>query len=1630
MMYLNKQCLRVAIFLLLPISLFSQKIILDPVASYSTGIFDDSGAEILAHDPASQNVYFTNAADNTLGILNINDPSNPVLVDEIDMDNFGGGINSVAVANGIIAVALEADVKQDPGKIILLDAQGNLLNELPAGALPDMLTFSPDGNKIIVANEGEPDDDYVNDPEGTITIINVASGAANATAVQLNFQAYNDKKASLMNRGIRIYGPNATVAQDLEPEYVTVSEDNLIAYVGLQENNALAVVDLVEEKILDILPLAYKDHQRGAPALTEVLLNETNNWIGLGTPAYGGDEVQLGGFSGLYFDPTQSDDASYVFYMIPDRGPNESTVSKSLAGTSQNLRPFKLPNYQARIVKVTYDVNSNTVQFDENEQIFLTGKDGVTPISGRGNIPGADEIPVTRTDNSTFTNVDYSVNGVDYHALPYDKMGGDFEGILRDPSGDFWMCDEYRPAIYHFGVNGVLKERLVPAGTSQLGDTPQAVDFYGKETLPAVYNKRRANRGFEALALDTDEGILYAFIQSPMYNPSSVTQNASDVIRVLGINPATGEPVREYVYLLERNADAGVGLSRVDKIGDAVYAGNGKFMILERDSSTPSQGKTGKKYIYEIDLTGATDILGSAISEKTTSTGSNDKTLEMMTADDLAAAGIRAVHKTKMLNLPSIGYLPSDKPEGLALLPNGNIAVLNDNDFGLAGAGVSDESSLGIIKFQANYGFDASNRDDAIQIWQRPTLGMYQPDAIASFSHDGKNYVISANEGDSRDYDGYSEEDRVKDLDLNEKYFPQLPFLQEDESLGRLKTTLANGDLDGDGKNEIIYSYGARSFSIWDENGNIVFDSGAEFEQVVRENDPENFNSSNDDNDDFDNRSDDKGVEPEAVSVFEMDGVRYALIGLERMGGIMVYDISDPLHPVFVDYVNNRDFSQDAETLEAGDLGIEDIKVIAAADSPTGKTLVLTANEVSGTVSIFGVVGENDRFTLQVLHNNDGESALLPENGIGGIAQFSSAVENLRYKAFLKGAPSILLSSGDNFLAGPAWSASSTLSAGQPIYDAVALRTIGYDAMCIGNHDFDFGPNVLAQFITDFGGTPPMFLSANLDFTQEVVLQNLVDAQRIAPSTVIWRDGQQIGVIGLTTPQLPFISSPGGVVVDDALTTIVQAQVDQLMAQGINKIILVSHLQSIEEEKILAETLTNVDVIIAGGGDELLTNDPANALPGMTVDGGYPFETTDALGQKVYLVTTPGEYKYVGNLNLTFNDEGKIIKIQDESDVVLIQGFGENQFIVNAVENPVSDYISNLADNVLGTTEVDLDGIKANVRTVETNEGNLVADALLWQARNIANDFGAAQADVAIQNGGGIRNNSIIESGSPISELTTFEILPFANFVSVVDPISPDQFKEVLENMVSKVEFTNGRFGQIAGFELVYDPSGIAQETDVDGTITTAGTRIVEAKLNNGTVIIANGQAVAGAPNLNIATIDFLARGGDQYPYGNVGFTNLGTTYQQALFNYISEVLGGNILAAQYPEGGEGRITTMSTSTQTYSSITNNNIQTTTTNSVDENGNADDNILANSFTNVFPNPFDGNLTIQYAVKSAGRVNISLTNSIGREMATLFEGTSNVGTHQLNVNTKELKTGLYFIVVQTENDIKTISVVKN
>ncbi|MEW8243222.1 MAG: choice-of-anchor I family protein [Candidatus Thiodiazotropha sp.] len=497
---------------------------LSVIGQYQTGVFDDGAAEIVAHDRRSQRLFAINASKNTVDVLDINDPTNPLLMGTIDATALGGGANSVAVHKGLVAVAIEAEDKQAPGVVAFYDAVDlNLIDTVPVGSLPDMVIFTHNGKHLLVANEGEPNDDYTVDPEGSISIIDLKHGVSHAKVRTADFTRFNAKADELKAQGIRIFGPNASVAQDLEPEYITVSKNSKRAWVSLQEANALALVDIRRARVMKLLPLGTKDH--------------------------------------------------------------------------------------------------------------------------------------------------------------------------------------------------------------------------------------------------------------------SLPENALDV----------------------------------------------------------------------------------------------------------------------------------------------------------------------------------SNRDDMINIASWPIKGMYQPDAITSYKFRGRTFIVTANEGDSRDYDGFSEEERVGDLVLDDTAFPNAASLQKNENLGRLKITTVDGDSDGDGDYDEIYSYGARSFSIRTARGKLVYDSGDDFERITAALLPDDFNSNNDENDSADSRSDDKGPEPEGVTVGKIEDRTFAFVGLERVGGIMVYDITNPHRVRFVQYLNNRDFTVDAQLPDdstnplVGDLGPEGIAFISEDDSPVESPLLVVGNEVSGTTTIYAI---------------------------------------------------------------------------------------------------------------------------------------------------------------------------------------------------------------------------------------------------------------------------------------------------------------------------------------------------------------------------------------------------------------------------------------------------------------------------------------------------------------------------------------------------------------------------------------------------------------------------------------------------------------------------------------------------
>ncbi|HNT75066.1 MAG TPA: choice-of-anchor I family protein [Anaerolineae bacterium] len=485
----------------------NEAIALNLLGSYRPNL--EGASEIVTYDPENQYLYVTNGISRTLDVLsiaNIATVPTPTLVTSLDLSAYGAGVTSVAYSNGMIAAAVPADPKTDNGVVVLI-ADGTMVS-VTVGALPDMLIFTPDGSKLLVANEGEPNDAYDVDPEGSISVIDVTgdiSGTTQADVTQLDFTAFN--APAVIDPRIRIYGPNATVAQDLEPEYIAVSGNSMRAWVTLQENNALAVVDLTM-----------------TPTITSLVALGTKDW--------------------------------------------------------------------------------------------------------------------------------------------------------------------------------------------------------------------------SALTLD------------------------------------------------------------------------------------------------------------------------------------------------------------------------------------------------------------ASDRDDGINLTNWEVQGFYQPDAIAAYNVGGVCYLVTANEGDARDYEGFSEEARIKDLDLDPALYPAAyaDALQANATLGRLKTTTAVAEGDN-----TLYTLGGRSFSIWNgTTGALVYDSGADFEQITAAQVPDLFNADSGDPEEMDTRSDDKGPEAESVALGVIDGRTYAFIGLERSaGGVMVYDVTNPQAPAFVRYVPGA----------AGDISPEGLAFIPAAQSPTGNALLVIAHEITGSTTVYEIPG-------------------------------------------------------------------------------------------------------------------------------------------------------------------------------------------------------------------------------------------------------------------------------------------------------------------------------------------------------------------------------------------------------------------------------------------------------------------------------------------------------------------------------------------------------------------------------------------------------------------------------------------------------------------------------------------------
>ena len=342
-------------------------------------------------------------------------------------------------------------------------------------------------------------------------------------------------------------------------------------------------------------------------------------------------------------------------------------------------------------------------------------------------------------------------------------------------------------------------------------------------------------------------------------------------------------------------------------------------------------------------------------------------TVSVIRVDDMSVQSVGFEHLTKAdlpegmrIGHPTASVAQDVEPEYVAISADSKTAwvVLQENNaiavIDIASAKLTKLLGLG-YKDWSKLTMDASNKDGGISLKNWPVWGMYQPDSIAAYQTGGKTYLVTANEGDARDYDGFSEEERAGKVEWDARKWPTADVLQAKTLLGRLKISTLSSDTDGDGDMDKLMAFGGRSFSIWTEEGTQVFDSGDDFERITAKRLKGHFNSDNKKNDSGDSRSDDKGPEPEGVAIGKIGDTIYAFIGLERVGGVMVYDVTTPTDAQFAGYVNNRNFDGDPKKGTAGDLGPEGLAFISAASSPTGKPILAVANEVSGTTSLFEI---------------------------------------------------------------------------------------------------------------------------------------------------------------------------------------------------------------------------------------------------------------------------------------------------------------------------------------------------------------------------------------------------------------------------------------------------------------------------------------------------------------------------------------------------------------------------------------------------------------------------------------------------------------------------------------------------
>lgn len=601
----------------------------------------------------------------------------------------------------------------------------------------------------------------------------------------------------------------------------------------------------------------------------------------------------------------------------------------------------------------------------------------------------------------------------------------------------------------------------------------------------------------------------------------------------------------------------------------------------------------------------------------------------------------------------------------------------------------------------------------------------------------------------------------------------------------------------------------------------------------------------------------------------------------------------------------------------------------------------------------FSLVESKSQSRLHLLHLADAEAAV---GALTTAPNFAALIDKFEEQGNQLGVNTLILSSGDNYLPGAFFSAAGDLSMRQVFRNASGNNTaregngfadiyihniLGVMASAIGNHEFDLGTGQFRDLMVHqipnindvrYLGTSFPYLSSNLDFTGDGGLNplytNVIQAntnfittnpaapatKKIAPATIITINGERYGIVGATTPIVENISSLGGVKVKEpgrktndmmALASIIQPYIDELRnVHGINKIIVLAHMQQLSYERELIKYLSGVDIVIAGGSNSILADNNDRLFTGDSKVDNYPIVTTNKDNEPALILNTDGGYKYVGRLLVDFDANGVILPntvdnsvsgawAADNQNVTALFGTYANAFTnpnskaakVKTITDGLSAVIAAKDGSLFGWTNVFLEGRRTAVRTKETNLGNLSADANLWYAKQYD-----PTVQVSIKNGGGIRAEIGVVKASGTSTYSELppEANPLANKLAgqvsrldiensmrfnndlTVLTVTASQLIQCLNHGVAATapNATPGQFAQVGGVKFVYDPAKASNN------------RIVTAFLINDMGVITdtlmiNNQMI-GDPNrpIRMVTLGFLTTGGDSYPINSFETAN------------------------------------------------------------------------------------------------------------------------------------------------------------